>query len=169
MTIAALDAQLSSALFGAGQDMPRTLVTFLASYLIWFLGALAVIFLWRRRAVARDFVTLAAGGALAYAVDAVIGLLVFRQRPFLLLGLDPLVNTAHLAGSFPSDHAAIAFSLAAGYSFLDKKNAWLFWALALVVSLGRVVAGVHFAGDVAAGALIGTLAALVSHHRRWLR
>lgn len=166
MTFSALDAQLSSALFEVGSSLPEALVVFVASYLIWVQAALALIMLWRCRAVSRGLISLVAGAALAYGANAVIGALFFRLRPFVLLGLSPLITTVHLGSSFPSDHAAVAFALAAGYAFLDKKNARLFWALALAVSLGRVLAGVHFAGDVVAGAAVGFLASHLAHRVR---
>ncbi|MDZ4221663.1 MAG: phosphatase PAP2 family protein, partial [Patescibacteria group bacterium] len=76
--------------------------------------------------------------------------------------VEPFINTAHLAGSFPSDHAAIAWSLACAYALLpNTKNAWLFFCLAFLVSIGRVAAGVHFASDAAFGAVVGVIAAWV--------
>ncbi len=167
MTIFALDIQASAALFAAGARLPEGLVVFLASYLIWAFGALMLLALWKKRASARALVPLLAGSALAYAINAALHLAVFRARPFVSLDASAIITTAHLASSFPSDHAAVAFSLAAGYLFLDKKNAWLFLALAFMVSLGRVLAGVHFAGDAAAGAAVGMLAGVLVHHRPW--
>ena len=159
MTISALDIQASAALFRAGERLPEGLVVFLASYLIWVFGALMLLLLWKKRAAGHALLLLLAGAVLAYAINAALHLAVFRARPFVSLDVSAIINTAHLASSFPSDHAAVAFALAAGCAFLDKKNAWLFWALALAVSLGRVLAGVHFVGDVAMGALVGALAA----------
>ncbi|MBI1961342.1 MAG: phosphatase PAP2 family protein [Parcubacteria group bacterium] len=167
MTISALDTQASAALFHAGERLPDGLVVFLASYLIWAFGALMLVLLWKKRARARSLLPLIAGSALAYAINAALHLAVFRARPFVALEVSAIINTAHLASSFPSDHAAVAFSLAVGYVFLDKKNAWLFLAFAFMVSLGRVLAGVHFAGDVLAGAAVGVLAGVLVHHRPW--
>ncbi|OJI06198.1 hypothetical protein BK004_05020 [bacterium CG10_46_32] len=150
---------MSSVIFNFGQHLPEVFVVFLASYLVWSLGLCMLIMLWRRRMFARDLLTILSGGVLAYFINAVIHLLVYRPRPFISFGVEPFINTAHLAGSFPSDHAALVFALATGYIFLDKKNGWFFYALAIFVSLGRVLAGVHFLGDSIVGAIIGICAA----------
>jgi undecaprenyl-diphosphatase len=62
--------------------------------------------------------------------------------------------------SFPSDHATAAFAIATAI--------WLRWRLAGAVSLvlaaalavARVAVGVHYPGDVVAGAILGTGAAV---------
>lgn len=65
--------------------------------------------------------------------------------------------------SFPSNHAASSFAFATSlsYAFLASglSTAWLFvvlfYVLALIISLSRVVVGVHYTLDVLAGALFG--------------
>ena len=166
-----IDSSLSEILFEAGRALPRAVVAIVASYLIWAMAALLVIALWRARTTYRAFALLAASAALAYAANAVIGLAVVRERPFVSEGFEPLINTAHLAGSFPSDHSAIAWALAFAYAFEKRKNAWLFLSLAFLVSVGRVLAGVHFASDVATGALVGLAAGVLVRYasgNRWV-
>jgi len=60
--------------------------------------------------------------------------------------------------SFPSLHAAIAFTLM--ISFLNKKNYWLFMIFALFISFSRMVIAVHTFKDVVAALPI----ALVSYY-----
>ena len=151
-----IDTALSAMLFSAGERLPHAAVVFAASYLIWVMAALLVIALWRSRTTHRAFALLAASALLAYAINGVIGFFVARERPFVSGDVaHALINTAHLGGSFPSDHAAVAWALAFGYAFGKQKNAWLFFGIAFLVSVGRVVAGVHFVGDVAGGAIVG--------------
>ncbi len=76
--------------------------------------------------------------------------LVGRIRPCSELA-DLLLPTGCGSGeALPSGHATTIFALAA---VLGRPWAW---ALAVAVALLRVVAGVHWPGDVLAGAILGT-------------
>jgi undecaprenyl-diphosphatase len=141
---------------------------------------LAVVYLWgrpwaseRRRweFVARGLLGITAAMAVARAMQE---LLPARARPFVAspdllraqaLGQpgapaqpdeDPLADFS----SFPSDHAILAFALAtvawAGHRGLGAVAA--LWA-ATVVCLPRLYAGLHYASDLLAGALIGAAVA----------
>ena len=63
--------------------------------------------------------------------------------------------------SFPAGHAAVSFALATSYSLSHAR--WYVvapaYAWAASVSLSRVWLGVHYPGDVMAGALLGSLVA----------
>jgi undecaprenyl-diphosphatase len=85
-----------------------------------------------------------------------------RSRPYrahagVLLGTAPLDRY-----SFPSGHTlhAVAFSIVvlASYSLL----AWLLVPFTLAVALSRVVLGLHYPTDVAAGAVVGALLAVLT-------
>lgn len=94
--------------------------------------------------------------AVAYAINTAIGLVKFRVRPFEALPeVLPLITGLLTQKSFPSGHATLAFALAASIYYLDKRWGIMFSILAVLVSFGRVMAGVHFPLDVVAGALLG--------------
>jgi membrane-associated phospholipid phosphatase len=62
------------------------------------------------------------------------------------------------AGSFPSNHAASAFAVAAVFSGRYREHRWVPWVaygIATVISLSRVPDQAHFPSDVFAGAAIG--------------
>jgi undecaprenyl-diphosphatase len=61
--------------------------------------------------------------------------------------------------SFPSGHSATAFAFATGVGHVLPSTAIPLRGLAAVVAYSRVHAGVHYPGDVVAGALIGTMLA----------
>jgi undecaprenyl-diphosphatase len=63
--------------------------------------------------------------------------------------------------SFPSDHASAAFGIAFAVLMFDRLAGSLFLAAAALIGLGRVLVGVHYPGDVLAGALVGLGCALV--------
>ena len=142
------------------------LVFYINSSEVLFAATLAVIFLvahgtrwrdWRRAAVA------AVGSAgLALALAAVIGSLVDRARPFVADPGQLHLFVAHAAdASFPSDHATASFAIAV--AILLRKPRWGIVAIALatVLSVGRVAAGVHYPSDVLAGAALGSAAAVL--------
>jgi undecaprenyl-diphosphatase len=63
--------------------------------------------------------------------------------------------------SFPSDHASAAFGIAFAVLMFDRIAGSLFVAAAALIGLGRVLVGVHYPGDIAAGALVGIASAVV--------
>lgn len=106
--------------------------------------------------------TLASTSVVVFAVKH----LARRPRPCACLdGVKALVFDAPTDPSFPSGHAAGSFAFAAfvAVTLLGRpERTRRHWALALValalasgVALSRVALGVHFPGDVAAGALVG--------------
>lgn len=66
--------------------------------------------------------------------------------------------------SFPSDHAALAFSLATGVWLAAR--GWglsaMAWAM-IVVCLPRIYAGYHYPTDIFGGALVGIVSVLLMH------
>lgn len=66
--------------------------------------------------------------------------------------------------SFPSGHSAAAFAFATGVGHVDPQAAIPLRGLAALVAYSRVHTGVHYPGDVVAGALAGTLLAQATTH-----
>ncbi len=86
-----------------------------------------------------------------------------RPRPFLSLpGIHQLVSES--SWSFPSGHATFFFAMAAAVYFYNKKWGIGFFIAALLISLGRVAAGVHYPSDIVGGALTGVIVAYVTFH-----
>jgi membrane-associated phospholipid phosphatase len=61
----------------------------------------------------------------------------------------------HAMQSFPSGHAATAFSFALGLGALYPRGKWLFLTFALIASFQRIAANAHFTSDVLFGAALG--------------
>lgn len=95
-----------------------------------------------------------------------------RERPFVAHPAETLLLAAPShEPSFPSDHAVAAFAIAFSVAFVGGRRAGaLFLAGASVVGITRVFVGLHYPGDVAGGALVGLVAAVMvffAGRRRW--
>lgn len=92
-------------------------------------------------------------------VTVVLKELVDRPRPYELMSVVSQAGADYLP-SFPSGHAALAFSLATSVIVGRKLFGVLLMILAAIISLGRVVALVHYPTDIAFGMLVGVFVAL---------
>ncbi len=127
---------------------------------LWFLG--------RPGAVSRFRVA-----ALSALTSAALGLLVAQAVSHLWDRPRPTTahpGEAHLffvapSGdpSFPSDHATAAFAIAFAVLFVSRRVGTGFLVAAVGIALARVLIGLHYPGDIAAGALIGLGAATAVH------
>ncbi|MBT2507225.1 phosphatase PAP2 family protein [Streptomyces sp. ISL-98] len=93
----------------------------------------------------------------AHLASMAVKLAVRRARP-QLPALEPLVRTAG-RHSFPSSHAASAAAAAVAFGALRPGGGNIAAPLAAAMCVSRLVVGVHYPTDVAAGALLGGLTA----------
>ena len=100
---------------------------------------------------------LAAVSATSAVVNLVIKPVAHRRRPDRAGAAVPFARHVPMPASrsFPSGHAAAAMAFATGASRWVPAAGAPLYALAGVVSYSRIHTGVHFPGDVVAGALIG--------------
>ncbi|MFH8973351.1 phosphatase PAP2 family protein [Streptomyces sp. NPDC017890] len=96
----------------------------------------------------------------AHIVSMGVKRVVRRPRPSHVV---PLVRTAG-RHSFPSSHATSATAAAVTFGALGVHAAW---PLAAAVCASRLVVGVHYPSDVAAGAALGALTARLGAD--WMR
>ncbi|HET9113594.1 MAG TPA: phosphatase PAP2 family protein [Burkholderiales bacterium] len=92
-------------------------------------------------------------------------MLPFRDRPFVrpelhfVTTLQPILRTW---SSFPSDHAVLAFALAASlFRVSPKVGIWALFHATVIICLPRLYFGLHHPSDLMAGALIGILAIIM--------
>jgi len=142
--------------------MGNLVITFLASFLIWFLYA-GLLILWLTDGkIKKETVIHALLAALtAWLLAELIKSLIPTVRPFLLNGRPVETFTLPLDGAFPSGHTALAFGLAVTIWLHDRKVGWIYLALALVIGIARVMANVHCPQDIFGGALLGILTAFL--------
>lgn len=92
-------------------------------------------------------------------ISKIVGHFIHRLRPFEFGNIKELVFHRPTY-SFPSDHAAALFSVAAILWFTGNKRLAIVWfAIALVISFFRISTGIHWPSDIVAGAAIGIVAA----------
>jgi membrane-associated phospholipid phosphatase len=133
-------------------------------------GLVVAILLWywaqphRDQAGRREVVVATVASALlaSLASRALCHLLPFRARPINTPGV--LVPPTRVAswmdshGSLPSDHSALAFALAAGVVILSPRLGAVAVAYVTLFTVApRLVLGLHWVTDVAAGAVLGAV------------
>jgi undecaprenyl-diphosphatase len=135
-------------------------VTFLASFLIWFMFAgLGILWLIDGR-VKKELVLHAFLAMLvAWVFSEMFKTLLPTIRPYKLNGTLPMTLTLHSDGAFPSVHSAVAFALSTTVLLHDKKLGIAFSLAALGVGIGRILGNVHYPADVVGGLVIGSLIA----------
>ncbi|MBI2483407.1 phosphatase PAP2 family protein [Candidatus Uhrbacteria bacterium] len=111
---------------------------------------------------------------IAWSCNQVIGVLAFRERPFVRGSTQQRITMDARLKSFPSDHAALAMALVLPilpYVRRRSLRAMLVVA-AMGVAVGRVYVGVHYVTDILAGMVVamgswGSVRWLQTHLRRW--
>jgi undecaprenyl-diphosphatase len=98
------------------------------------------------------------------AIGLVLQHIVFRHpRPFSILpDVTPLLSISPFT-SFPSMHATVFSALAVAFLAYDRKRFAVFAFFALLISLARIAAGVHFPTDILFGFLVGSILGYISH------
>jgi len=80
-----------------------------------------------------------------------------RRRPFVEIVRALVIGKKPGSWSFPSGHTAASFASAWVLSTVWPSRAPIFAVLAAIVGLSRVYVGAHYPGDVASGAIAGTV------------
>lgn len=142
-------------------------------YWIAPLAAVWVWLIWKGGKRGRTAVILA---VLAVGLSDVIGARVLkpgvgRIRPCYELENVRLLVPCGGKHAFPSSHAANTFAAAVTCAFFYRRLTGLFVAFSLLVGFSRIVAGVHYPGDVLGGFLLGGLiaAGLLLLYRKFFR
>src|SRR5438309_2288342 len=100
------------------------------------------------------------GAAGVLLLNVGLGHLYYRPRPFLVLDVHPLLPQA-VDSSLFSDHLAAAASMTTGLLVARRTFGWVALALAVLLGLGRVGAGVQYPSDCLIGLAVGGACFLV--------
>jgi undecaprenyl-diphosphatase len=139
-------------------DLIMPVITNRANLII--LPFLAVFFFRERKKALIIFAAAFFSIMLADGLGNVLKHAIGRERPCNVLeGIHLLVGCTR-SFSMPSNHATNSFAFAVPFLVMTKNRLrYLFLFIAVLVSLSRVSVGVHYPGDVIAGALEGALSA----------
>lgn len=134
------------------------LIVFCASFLQYAVAAVLFVWIYRRyqtdRQRAKEFSIVILAPVIArLGVVEIIRFLYHRPRPYVTHAVHQLVSDT--AWSFPSGHATFFFALATMVYLRNAKLGWLLFFAALIISLGRVAAGIHYPSDILGGAIVG--------------
>jgi membrane-associated phospholipid phosphatase len=161
-----MDYSIYKAIDGTGPDFLHAPMRFAANDLVFVIVAivaLTFLFPWRTHRLDRRIgaVMATAAGGVALLLVQPIANAVDRTRPFVAHPHSKLLVSHARDAGFPSDHATGAFAMAMALWFYDRTIGSICFVLAAIVAFARVYVGVHYPGDVVAGALIGIAVALI--------
>ena len=99
---------------------------------------------------------------IALVLSTLIGMVVFRPRPFMI-GLGHALVQHRPNSSFPSNHG-LAFAVWAAVLFMLRRRAvaWLAVALGVLVAWSRIYVGIHYPLDMIGAAIIAVPVAMAS-------
>jgi membrane-associated phospholipid phosphatase len=101
--------------------------------------------------------------------DTIVKRMIGRARPMVTGHIDPYAFSPFIwrsdYASLPSGHATTAFAILVAFSTLWPRARPYLLIYALLIAMSRVVLTAHYPTDVAAGALVGIIGALMV--RRW--
>lgn len=136
------------------------LMIFLAEYLIYFMTAFGLIYLFFvYQKQWKEFIKpIIAIGFSRAIITEIIRFFYYRPRPFLTHQVNNL--TSHdISGSFPSGHIAFIFPLIYFVALVNKKIGVAFIILGVLMGIARIYVGVHYPLDILGGIIIGVLTA----------
>lgn len=146
-----------------------TAMRFSAVYFIFamIVGVLAFAGIWAQKNRQQAFFVLVLAFVSGFVARVLIAepmrIFVARARPYEVLpAMRQLVDHA-MGRSFPSGHVTLAFAIATAVFFVHRRAGTVFLCIAGIISLSRVIVGVHWPSDVLAGAALGTVTTWVAY------
>ncbi len=139
-------------------------IIFCAVWLPWLIGVLAIIsvlVLASRDRVPRRAVFIISVPVASWLIAHVIKIILAWPRPATVLStVQPLFSAD--GSAFPSGHATLFFAL--GFALIPFHPRLATWVTisAAIISVARVVAGVHWPSDIFAGFLLAGIVTLIS-------
>ena len=164
-----LDTQLFYLLNNLAGQSPLfdKVIVFCASYLAYILIVLflALVFFsaYPKREKLQILLVVGISTVIArFGITELIRFFYHRPRPFLALPVHQLLTDT--AWSFPSGHATFFFAMAMIVYLYNKKVGIAFFVAVTLITVSRVIAGIHYPSDIVGGALIGIAVAYATFY-----
>ena len=145
---------------------------------IWYLVPTALLFLlfhyaWKREQWARWCLFVFSAVAVSGLTTDLFKWLAGRWRPKAyvhdqLYGFD-FFEFGYEANSFPSGHATIIWAFCMAMTVLFPRYRLVWYILAILVSISRVIVGAHYLSDVLAGAYVGVMTVMLLKGHAYFR
>jgi undecaprenyl-diphosphatase len=163
-----LDTQLFFFLnsFAGQSRLTDGIIVFFANDLAYILVALFLIIVWfsaysNRKKIEWLLVTGISSLVARFGVTEIIRYFYHRPRPFITLHVHQLISET--SWSFPSGHATFFFAMSTAIFLYNKKWGSFFIVATILMTVSRVIAGVHYPSDIVGGAIIGALVAYATY------
>jgi undecaprenyl-diphosphatase len=167
----ALFFAINNGLAGPVNDIVIGWATWLGNALVLGTGVIPLLYLIDRKNFRRNLVLVVLTVLLASIIGWTLKHLIDRPRPLKDMADLIAAGKVHIhvlftplrERSMPSGHTVVIFSAAASLSFFFHRYAVPLFLIAILTGLSRVYVGAHYPSDVAIGALIGILSAVLVH------
>lgn len=141
-------------------DYALTTMLVLFLFALWFSGQSPAARAHNQRALLSAIASMFLGNLLIKAMNLVL----YRPRPFAYHTVTLLFYRPS-DSSFPSNAAAVGFSIATSVWLFNRKVGLVLYVVASLLGLARICGGVHYPSDIAGGALIGMISAYLVARR----
>lgn len=143
------------------------LIIYIANYLFIVLPLLWILSLvlprMNKKLLVQGFLSAIFAAPAVLTMVWVASRIMYSSRPFVVNNFTPLIP--HVANNgFPSDHTTFCILFASLTFYNNKKLGVVGFALALLVGLSRIMAGVHSFADIVGGVVIGFTAATIGYY-----
>lgn len=162
------DVQLFSLLNSLAGQSPFLdgVIVFFASHLAYILIAIFFLFLLviehsNREKIRIFLITLVSAIVARFGITELIRFFYHRPRPFTDLTVNQLLTSNEW--SFPSGHSTFFFALSTAVYLHNKKWGIGFFIATILMTVSRVIAGIHYLTDILGGAIIGIAVACAAN------
>jgi undecaprenyl-diphosphatase len=142
-------------------------VVLFGTYVPYLIAVFPLLLLWklgRSKVVAINIFSIYAYALVArFGVTSIIRYFFPSPRPFLVIQDTHQLIFHQTSSSLPSGHAVFFFALAAGIWIYNRKLGYIAGIAALLISIARVIAGVHWPFDIVLGFIVAVIIVGVCH------
>ncbi len=150
--------------FSGYSRLSNFFIVFFASYLAWLIPIIFLILIFwelvsKQEEISDILITVFSAG-ISLTIAKIIQFFYHRPRPYVARGLHSLFTDPSF--SFPSAHSSFFFAFAFAIYFFNRKWGIYFLMITTLLTIGRVIAGVHYPSDIFGGLLLGAFVSYIT-------